>query len=65
MSGIKRSGNRPRTAKHLRSQSSKTFVNRSKEDREREHAMTDTWAERERVKRAEEDEVYAPRMVEQ
>jgi hypothetical protein len=50
MSGIKRSGNRPKTAKHLRSASQKTHMNRTKEDRDREHALTDAWAERERAK---------------
>jgi hypothetical protein len=48
-SGIKRSGNRPKLAKHLRSPQEKIFVNRTKEERDREHAVTDAWAERERL----------------
>lgn len=49
MSGIKHSANRPKVAKHLRNTSEKTFVNRSKEDRERDHALTDAWAEKQRL----------------
>lgn len=50
MSGIKRSGNRPKLAKHLRKTNEKTHLNRTKEDRDRDHAATDAWAERERLK---------------
>lgn len=56
-SGIKRSGNRPKTAKHLRGSQEKVFVNRTKEDRDREHATTDAWAERERLKHPDLDEI--------
>lgn len=48
-SGIKGSGNRPKVAKHLRSPTEKHFVNRTKEDRDRDHAITDAWAERQRL----------------
>jgi hypothetical protein len=50
MAGIRRSANRPKTAKHLRVGSDKSFVNRTKEDRDRDHAASDAWAERERAK---------------
>lgn len=46
MSGIKKSGNRPKTAKHLRVGSDKKFSDTTKEDRERRHHETDTWAAR-------------------
>lgn len=49
MSGIRRSGNRPKLAKHLRKTSEKAHLNRTKEDRDREHAATDAWAERQRL----------------
>lgn len=53
-SGIRKSGNRPKTAKHLRSASTKEHVNRTKEERDREHGVTDTWAARQRLKSGEE-----------
>lgn len=46
MSGIKKSGNRPKTAAHLRVGSEKKFTDTTKEDRERRHHETDTWAAR-------------------
>ena len=52
-SGIKGSRNRPKTPKHLRSASTKTFEDTTKEMRDRRHAETDAWAERERAKHAE------------
>jgi hypothetical protein len=52
MAGIMRSANRPKTAKHLRSASQKQFVNRAKEDRDRDHALSDSWAERRRLEDA-------------
>jgi hypothetical protein len=58
-SGIRGSGNRPKTAKHLRNAQQKTFVNRTKEDRERDHLATDAWAERERAKAPEREAVEA------
>ncbi len=53
MRGIRRSGMRPKLAAHLRTPSKKAHLNRSKEEREREHAATDAWAERERAKEPE------------
>ena len=53
MSGIKRSANRPKTAAHLRGPSQKAHVNRTKEERDRDHAVSDAWAERERAKENE------------
>lgn len=52
-SGIKRSGNRPKTAAHLRSPQKKAHVNRTAEEREREHTATDAWAARRRVESVE------------
>jgi len=52
MSGIKRSANRPKTAAHLRGASQKVHVNRTKEDRDRDHAASDAWAERRRLEDA-------------
>jgi hypothetical protein len=52
MAGIMRSANRPKTAAHLRGASQKTHVNRTKEDRDRDHALSDSWAERRRLEDA-------------
>jgi hypothetical protein len=46
MSGIKRSANRPKTPKHLRTVQSKSFTNRTREEREQYRRATDAWAER-------------------
>lgn len=53
MAGINRSANRPKTAKHLRNTQSKSFTNRTKEERDRDHALSDSFAERERLKESE------------
>ena len=42
-SGIKRSGNRPKAAKHLRT-APKRFENTTQEQRDRRHAESDSWA---------------------
>ena len=66
-SGIRGSANRPKLAKHLRNTSEKTFTNTTQADRDREHSITDAWAERERIKtqKADEaqraDEAWCPR----
>ena len=52
MAGIMRSANRPKTAAHLRGASQKVHVNRTKEDRDRDHALSDSWAERRRLEDA-------------
>jgi hypothetical protein len=59
MAGINRSANRPKTAKHLRSASQKAFVNRTKEDRDRDHSLSDSWAERRRLEDAARAEAAA------
>jgi hypothetical protein len=59
MAGINRSANRPKTAKHLRSASQKAFVNRTKEDRDRDHSLSDSWAERRRLEDAARVEAAA------
>lgn len=56
MSGIKKSGNRPKTAAHLRVGSEKKFIDTTKEDRERRHHETDTWAEKQRERHVETEE---------
>jgi hypothetical protein len=51
MSGIRRSANRPKLAKHLRNPSAqKVHTNRTTEERERDHLASNVWAERERAK---------------
>ena len=59
MAGIMRSANRPKTAAHLRSGSQKVHVNRTKEDRDRDHALSDSWAERRRLEDAARAEAAA------
>lgn len=54
-SGIKGSGNRPKTAKHLRTPPKKQFTKTTKEDREREHMATDAWAQRQRLATGSEE----------
>lgn len=61
MSGIKRAANRPKIAKHLRSPQQKTHLNRTKEERDRDHATSDVWAERERAKPENQRAVEGPR----
>ena len=58
-SGIRHSNNRPKTAAHLRSGSQKVHVNRTKEDRDRDHALSDSWAERRRLEDAARVEAAA------
>jgi hypothetical protein len=60
-SGIKGSANRPKLAKHLRNTSEKHFTNTTQADRDREHSITDAWAERERLKTQAADEARFPR----
>ena len=55
-SGIRGSANRPKLAKHLRNTTQKSFTNTTQADRDREHSITDAWAERERVKTQASDE---------
>ena len=43
-SGIRRSANRPKTAKHLRRTSEKKFENTTQEMRDRRHGESDAWA---------------------
>jgi hypothetical protein len=48
MAGIRQSANRPKLAKHLRGGQTKAHVNRTQEDRDRDHQATDAWAERQK-----------------
>lgn len=60
-SGIKGSGNRPKTAKHLRKTNEKSFAKTTKEDRDREHAASDAWAARQREATGSQEPDYSKR----